>query len=208
MNIRTFFLSVCLFLGLGSYGQVDLQRPLPADPNTVVGKLPNGITYYIRHNEEPKDRASFYIIRNVGALLENDDQNGLAHFLEHMAFNGTKNFPGKGIITTLEKYGVTFGGNINAYTAQNETVYNISAVPATDVRLLDTCLLILHDWSYYLTLDGDEIDAERGVISEEWRTRRTPQFRLLAQTLPVLFKDSKYAERDVIGDLDIIKNFR
>ena len=208
MNIRTFFLSVCLFLGLGSYGQVDLQRPLPADPNTVVGKLPNGITYYIRHNEEPKDRASFYIIRNVGALLENDDQNGLAHFLEHMAFNGTKNFPGKGIITTLEKYGVTFGGNINAYTAQNETVYNISAVPATDVRLLDTCLLILHDWSYYLTLDGDEIDAERGVISEEWRTRRTPQFRLLAQTLPVLFKDSKYAERDVIGDLDIIKNFK
>ena len=208
MNIRTFFLSVCLFLGLGSYGQVDLQRPLPADPNTVVGKLPNGITYYIRHNEEPKDRASFYIIRNVGALLENDDQNGLAHFLEHMAFNGTKNFPGKGIITTLEKYGVTFGGNINAYTAQNETVYNISAVPATDVRLLDTCLLILHDWSYYLTLDGDEIDAERGVISEEWRTRRTPQFRLLAQTLPVLFKDSKYAERDVIGDLDIIKYFK
>lgn len=208
MNLRILLIFTCLFFGVKSYGQMDLQRLLPADPNTIVGKLPNGITYYIRHNEEPKDRASFYIIRNVGALLENDDQNGLAHFLEHMSFNGTKNFPGKGIITTLEKYGVTFGGNINAYTAQNETVYNISSVPATDVRLLDTCLLILHDWSYYLTLDGEEIDAERGVISEEWRTRRTPQFRLLAQTMPVLFKGSKYAERDVIGSLEVIKNFK
>lgn len=208
MNIRTFFLLAFLFLGLGSYGQIDLRAPLPTDPNTIVGKLPNGITYYIRHNEEPKDRASFYIIRNAGALLENDDQNGLAHFLEHMSFNGTKNFPGKGIISTLEKYGVTFGGNINAYTAQNETVYNLSSVPTTDVKLLDTCLLILHDWSYYLTLDGDEIDAERGVIAEEWRTRRTPQFRMLAQAFPVLFKGSKYAERDVIGSLDVIKNFK
>ena len=207
MNLRTFLFLACVSLFSGSHAQ-DLSGPLPADPNTVVGKLPNGITYYIRHNEEPKDRASFYIIRNAGALLENDDQNGLAHFLEHMSFNGTKNFPGKGIISTLEKYGVTFGGNINAYTAQNETVYNISAVPTTDVKLLDTCLLILHDWSYYLTLDGDEIDAERGVIAEEWRTRRTPQFRLLAQTFPVLFKGSKYAVRDVIGSLDVIKNFK
>ena len=207
MNLRIFLFLTCVFLFSGSHAQ-DLSAPLPADPNMVVGKLPNGITYYLRHNEEPKNRADFYIIRNAGALLENDDQDGLAHFLEHMSFNGTKNFPGKGIITTLEKYGVTFGGNINAYTAQNETVYNISAVPATDVKLLDTCLLILHDWSYYLTLDGDEIDAERGVISEEWRTRRTPQFRLLAQTMPVLFKDSKYAVRDVIGSLDVIKNFK
>lgn len=207
MNLRTFLFLTCVFLFSGSHAQ-DLSAPLPADPNMVVGKLPNGITYYLRHNEEPKNRADFYIIRNAGALLENDDQDGLAHFLEHMSFNGTKNFPGKGIITTLEKYGVTFGGNINAYTAQNETVYNLSSVPATDVKLLDTCLLILHDWSYYLTLDGDEIDAERGVISEEWRTRRTPQFRLLAQTMPVLFKDSKYAVRDVIGSLDVIKNFK
>lgn len=198
----------CLFAVQGIFAQTGLQAPLPKDPNTVMGKLPNGIIYYLRHNEEPKDRASFYIIRNAGALLENDEQDGLAHFLEHMAFQGTKNFPGKGIITTLEKYGVAFGRNINAYTAHNETVYNLSSVPTTQESLLDTCLLILHDWSYYLTLEDDEIDAERGVISEEWRTRRTPSFRIQKQTFPVLFKDSKYAIRDVIGNLDVIKNFK
>ena len=140
----------CLLFLQGSFAQVDLQAPLPQDPNIVTGKLPNGIVYYLRHNEEPKGRASFYIIRNAGALLENDEQDGLAHFLEHMAFQGTKNFPGKGIITSLEKHGVSFGRNINAYTAQNETVYNLSDVPTNSESLLDTCLLILHDWSYYL----------------------------------------------------------
>lgn len=207
---RTFFLLLfsCAFFLQGIFAQDGLQTPLPTDPNVIVGKLPNGITYYLRHNEEPKDRASFYIIRNAGALLENDEQDGLAHFLEHMAFNGTQNFPGKGIISTLEKYGVAFGRNINAYTSYNETVYNLSDVPATDEKLLDTCLLILHDWSYYLSLEEDEIDAERGVISEEWRTRRNSNFRIQKQTLPVLLKGSKYAERDVIGSLDVIKNFK
>lgn len=204
----TLLLFSCLLSVQALFAQSGLEAPLPKDPNTVVGQLPNGITYYLRHNQEPKDRASFYIIRNAGALLENDEQNGLAHFLEHMAFNGTKNFPGKGIISTLEKYGVAFGRNINAYTSHNETVYNISAVPTTDEKLLDTCLLILHDWSYYLTLDEKEIDEERGVISEEWRTRRNSAFRLRAQTTPVLLKDSKYAVRDVIGNLDVIKNFK
>lgn len=204
----TLLLFSCLLSVQALFAQSGLEAPLPKDPNTVVGQLPNGITYYLRHNQEPKDRASFYIIRNAGALLENDEQNGLAHFLEHMAFNGTKNFPGKGIISTLEKYGVAFGRNINAYTSHNETVYNISAVPTTDEKLLDTCLLILHDWSYYLTLDEKEIDEERGVISEEWRTRRNSAFRLRAQTTPVLLKDSKYAVRDVIGSLDVIKNFK
>ena len=210
MNMKKWLLFVFagLLLGSRSFAQADLQSPLPSAPNVVVGKLSNGITYYLRHNEEPKERASFYIIRNAGSLLENDTQDGLAHFLEHMAFKGTKNFPGKGIISTLEKYGVTFGGNLNAYTAQNETVYNISSVPTADVNLLDTCLLILHDWSYYLTLDRDEIDAERGVISEEWRTRRTPQFRIQRQIMPVLYKGSQYAVRDVIGSLDVIQNFK
>lgn len=198
----------CLLSIQGIFAQVNLQSPLPQDPNVIIGKLPNGITYYLRHNDEPKNRASFYIIRNAGALLENDDQDGLAHFLEHMAFQGTKNFPGKGIITTLEKYGVAFGRNINAYTAQNETVYNLSSVPTDNESLLDTCLLILHDWSYYLTLSDEEIDDERGVISEEWRTRRNAGFRISKQTFPVLFKDSKYAVRDVIGSLDVIKNFK
>lgn len=183
------------------------NKKIPVSDKVLTGKLSNGLTYYVRHNEEPKDRASFYIIQNVGAILENDDQNGLAHFLEHMAFQGTDNFPDKGIIETLERHGVSFGGNLNAYTAQNETVYNISSVPTTDATLIDTCLLILHDWSDYLTLSDEEIDAERGVIAEEWRTRRNPSFRIGMQINPVIYKDSQYAKRDVIGDLDIIKNF-
>lgn len=193
---------------IGSAQKFDLKAPVPRDTISLEGVLPNGMTYYIRHNEEPKDRASFYIIQNVGALLEKDNQNGLAHFLEHMAFNGTKHFPGKGIINTLEKHGVSFGSNINAYTAQEETVYNISDVPTKTESLLDTCLLILNDWSNYLLLTEEEIDSERGVITEEWRTRRTSGFRLRAQINSALYQGSKWAERDVIGDLDIIKSFK
>ncbi|WP_372645350.1 M16 family metallopeptidase, partial [Ancylomarina sp.] len=148
-----------------------LDGKIPMDPNVRTGKLANGLTYYVRHNEEPKDRASFYIVQNVGAILENDEQNGLAHFLEHMAFNGTKNFPGKGVLNYLEKYGIAFGRNINAYTNVDETVYNLSNVPTSNAELLDSALLVLHDWSNYLSLDGEEIDNERGVIHEEWRTR-------------------------------------
>ncbi len=182
---------------------------IPMDPEIIMGKLDNGMTYYIRQNHEPENRASFYIIQNVGALLENDNQNGLAHFLEHMAFNGTRHFPSreKGIISTLEKHGVAFGYNINAYTAFNETVYNLSDVPVDHPGLLDTCLLVLNDWSNYLLLTEEEIDAERGVITEEWRTRRNAQFRINWQFIPVLLEGSKYAERDIIGDLDIIQNF-
>lgn len=194
---------------LASYAQqIDWNKALPDDSKTIIGKLPNGITYYLRHNEEPKERASFYIIRNAGALLENDEQNGLAHFLEHMAFNGSKNFPGNSMISTLERNGISFGGNLNAYTTQNETVYNISSVPTTNEALMDTCLLILHDWSYYLTLDEKDIDDERGVITEEWRTRRNSGARIREQQNPILLKGSKYAVRDVIGSLDVIKNFK
>ncbi len=195
-----------LLFTLLSFGSI--AQPVAPDPSFRIGKLPNGMTYYIKHNEEPKERASFYIIQNVGALLENDSQNGLAHFLEHMAFNGTRNFPDKGIISSLEKHGVAFGRNINAYTAFTETVYNMSDVPATHPGLVDSCLLVLHDWSHYLTLSDKEIDAERGVIVEEWRTRRTAQFRMQRAMFPVLFKDSKYAVRDIIGDSAIIKHFK
>lgn len=194
--------ALSLGLSMSAKGQ-----PLPVDPAMRIGKLGNGMTYYIRHNEEPKDRASFYIIQNVGALLENDNQNGLAHFLEHMAFNGTQHFPGKGIISTLEKHGVAFGRNINAYTAYTETVYNLSDVPVTHAGLVDTCLLVLNDWSHYLLLTDEEIDAERGVIAEEWRTRRDANFRMREKYFPVLLKDSKYAVRDIIGDLNVIKTF-
>ncbi|MGN1233610.1 MAG: M16 family metallopeptidase [Candidatus Cryptobacteroides sp.] len=195
-------LAVCALCGCNRDG-----RKIPVSDKVLTGKLSNGLTYYVRHNEEPKERASFYIIQNVGAILENDDQNGLAHFLEHMAFQGTDNFPDKGIIETLERHGVSFGGNINAYTAQNETVYNISSVPTTDPALIDTCLMILHDWSDYLTLSDEEIDAERGVIAEEWRTRRNPGFRIGLQINPVIYKGSQYAKRDVIGDIDVIRTF-
>lgn len=185
----------------------NLNDPIPLDPQIRTGVLENGITYYIRHNEQPKERASFYIIQNVGALLEEENQNGLAHFLEHMAFNGTRNFPDKAILNTLEKRGVKFGADINAYTAFNETVYNLNDVPMIGEGILDTCLLVLHDWCDDLLLTDEEIDAERGVISEEWRTRRNASFRLRDQYFPILFNNSKYAERDVIGNLDVINNF-
>lgn len=185
-----------------------MSDPLPQDQHVVVGKLPNGVTYYLRHNQEPKERASFYIIRNAGALMETDEQDGLAHFLEHMAFNGTKNFPGNSLVKTLERHGVAFGSNLNAYTSTDETVYNISDVPVKDPAVIDTCLLILHDWSYYLTLDPKDIDEERGVIMEEWRTLQGGDERIRKQFMPVLLKDSKYAVRDVIGDPDVINNFK
>jgi zinc protease len=185
----------------------NLADPIPMDPAIHTGVLGNGMTYYIRHNENPKARASFYICQNVGALLEDDKQNGLAHFLEHMAFNGTKHFPGKNLLNVLEQNGVKFGKDVNAYTTKNETVYNMSNVPVANNNLVDTCLLILSDWSHNLSLTTEEINAERGVISEEWRTRRNSQFRIQQKLAPALFNGSKYAERDVIGNLDVIKNF-
>ena len=172
-----------------------------------IGHLENGLTYYIRHNEKPKDRADFYIVQKVGAILEEDNQNGLAHFLEHMSFNGTKNFPGKQLINFFEKNGVKFGENINAYTALDETVYNLSNVPTTRQEVIDSSLLVLHDWSNYLTLDGKEIDNERGVIREEWRTRAGANRRIWKAANSILFAGSQYAKRDVIGDTAIINHF-
>ncbi len=184
---------------------VKLSDPVPLDTAAISGVLENGITYYVRHNEEPRERASFYIVQNVGAVLEEDDQNGLAHFLEHMAFNGTEHFPGKGVIKTLERNGIAFGRELNAYTWFDETSYNISNVPTTDPAMLDTCLLILRDWADGLLLTGEEIDKERGVIREEWRTRRNAGFRMFTKSQEYYFRGSKYAERDVIGDIDVIE---
>ena len=203
--IRVFILSI-VAVSLFNL-QVIGEEKIPLEPALRYGKLENGMTYYIRHNEEPKERVSFYFAQNVGAILENDDQNGLAHFLEHMAFNGTENFEGKGIIELLERHGVEFGANINAYTSQDETVYNILRVPTNEEGLIDSCLLILYDWSNGLLLTDEEIDAERGVIIEEWRTRRNSRFRMNAKRDKALYHGSKYAKRDVIGDLDVIKNF-
>ncbi|PJJ07823.1 zinc protease [Flavobacterium sp. 1] len=206
MTKKNILFGILLLSFQGAFSQ--FKTTIPINKNVTTGKLKNGLTYYILHNEEPKDRASFYFVQNVGAILEEDNQNGLAHFLEHMAFNGTEHFKGKGIIKMLEKNGVSFGKDINAYTAQDETVYNISSVPATNEKLIDSTLWVLHDWSGSLSLTNEEIDAERGVIREEWRTRRTSGFRLKMQTDQVLYKDSKYNKRDVIGDLNIINNFK
>ena len=190
-----------LILG-GISGKSQITTTFPLNPDVKHGVLDNGMNYFILHNEEPKERASFYFVQNVGAILEEDDQNGLAHFLEHMAFNGTQHFEGKGIIDFLEQHGVRFGYEINAGTGQDETIYNLSNIPINAGEgLLDSCLLVMHDWSGYLLLQENEIEAERGVIHEEWRTRRNSQFRLQKQTSKVLFKDSKYAIRDVIGCL-------
>lgn len=201
------FLLLHLLVAGSLFSQYNPQGYFPQDTAVIKGTLKNGLTYYIRKNGEPQNRASFYIIRNAGALLEEDHENGLAHFLEHMAFNGTKNFPDKGIINTLERYGVAFGRNLNAYTSLDETVYNISDVPTNVPLLMDTSLLILKDWTYYLTLDGDAIDEERGVITEEWRQGRNASTRIREQTLPVIAKGSRFAERDVIGSMDVIQNF-
>lgn len=184
------------------------QMPeVPIDPKVRYGKLDNGLTYYIRHNEKPKERAEFYIAQNVGAILENDDQNGLAHFLEHMAFNGTKNFPDKLIIEYFEKIGVKFGSNINAYTSLDETVYNLSDVPTIRESIVDSALLVLHDWSSFISLLGEEIDSERGVIREEWRTGAGPERRMWKASNFLKYPDSQYAKRDVIGDTAVINNF-
>ncbi|MFV0365184.1 MAG: M16 family metallopeptidase [Mangrovibacterium sp.] len=205
---KLFLLIGIVLLSSPSFAQkFDLSQDVPFDSSVKRGVLPNGITYYIKHNEYPKNQASFYIYQNVGASLENDDQNGLAHFLEHMAFNGTHTFPGNSMLNMLEKNGMKFGRDINAYTTCNETVYNISRVPTKDESLIDSCLIILHDWCDNLELSPEEIDAERGVISEEWRTRRNASFRTRAITAPVLYNNTIYAYRDVIGDLDVINNF-
>ena len=197
----------CLMLIFALNAGAQQIQPLPVDPKIRYGKLDNGLTYYIRANKEPKQRADFYIAQNVGAILENDNQNGLAHFLEHMAFNGTKNFPGKGIINYLENIGVKFGADINAHTALDETVYNLSDVPTIRGGIVDSALLVLHDWSGFISLEDTEIDAERGVIREEWRTGAGADRRMWKESNKLKYPGSQYAIRDVIGDTAIINNF-
>ena len=203
--LRFFALFFMVILAVNSSAQ-ELQ-PLPIDPKVRYGKLDNGLTYYIRANKEPKQRAEFFIAQNVGAILENDNQNGLAHFLEHMAFNGTKNYHGKGIINYFETIGVKFGSNINAYTSLDETVYNLSDVPTIRDGIIDSALLVLHDWSNFITLDGGEINDERGVIREEWRTGAGAERRMWKEANKLKYPGSQYAKRDVIGDTAIINNF-
>lgn len=182
--------------------------PLPKDSAVVYGVLPNGLTYYIRHNEYPEDRACFYIAQKVGATLEEDNQNGLAHFLEHMAFNGTKNFPEKGIIDYMEKQGVGFGTNINAGTSLDYTLYFMTDVPTMREGVVDSALLVLHDWSGFISLEDKEIDKERGVILEEWRQGNRAARRVYYSHIRNTMPGTRYAKRDVIGDTAVINNFK
>ncbi|MEG2336259.1 MAG: pitrilysin family protein, partial [Bacteroidales bacterium] len=198
-----------LLILVGAMGlQVFGQGPLPIDPKTVKGTLPNGLTYYIRANAEPKGQAEFFIAQKVGSMQELENQRGLAHFLEHMAFNGTKNFPGKALFTFTEGIGVKFGYNLNAGTSWDETVYNISAVPVSRKGIVDSCLLVLHDWSNALTLLDKDINEERGVIREEMRTRDDADMRMLEKMLTLIFPNNRYSERFVIGTKEVIENFK
>ena len=205
MNKR--IITLLLFvIGLTAFAQ---QNPvLPVDPEVRKGELENGLTYYIRHNSLPENRADFYIAQRVGSMQEEDNQAGLAHFLEHMAFNGTTNFPGKNMLNYLQDNGIKFGTNINAYTSFDETVYYLTNIPTTNANLMDSALLVLHDWSSEIALEEEELENERGVIREEWRTRGGAQQRLWEQLLPKMFVDSKYANRMPIGSIDVINNFK
>lgn len=181
--------------------------PLPVDTAVRYGKLDNGLTYIIRHNSNPAHRADFYIAQKVGSVLEDDNQRGLAHFLEHMAFNGSEHFPGKSMLNYLERNGVKFGTDLNAYTSFDQTVYNIINVPVDKSGIVDSCLYILYDWSTAIALEDAEIDNERGVIHEEWRTRNNASMRMLETILPDILAGSRYADRMPIGTMDVVMNF-
>ena len=202
-------LSTILLTLIGTVAMMaQMQMPsIPVDPDVRIGKLDNGLTYYIRHNNWPENRAEFYIAQKVGSIQENDDQRGLAHFLEHMAFNGSKHFKGNELIRWCESVGINFGGDLNAYTSIDETVYNISNVPTTREGIIDSCLLILYDWADGLLLEQEEIEKERGVIHEEWRLRTSAFMRMLERDLPKLYPGSKYGHRMPIGLMEIIDNF-
>ena len=201
---RLFIFIAAIFAAALAFG----QSPLPNDPAVRTGKLENGMTYYIRHNAQPAERAEFYLATDVGAFQEADDQDGLAHFLEHMCFNGTKNFPGKALLEWLQSIGAEFGRNINASTGFEQTQYMLNNIPVVRESIIDSCLLVLHDYSHFVTNDPAEIDAERGVILEERRTRRDASWRLFEKSLPYYYGDTPYARRTLIGGEEQLKTFK
>ncbi len=205
---RSLFVATLLMCCSSQLMLAQQMPPIPVDPNVRIGKLENGLTYYIRKNALPAGQADFYIAQKVGSIQEEENQRGLAHFLEHMAFNGTTHFPGNRVISYLETIGVKFGFNLNAGTGFDETVYNISNVPIATPGAIDSCLLILHDWSNDLTLAPKEIDKERGVINEEWRSQMTPARRIMEKMLPEMYPGTKYAYAMPIGTMDVVMNFK
>jgi zinc protease len=184
-----------------------LEEPLPIDPHVSIGRLENGLTYYIRSNSEPKNRAELRLVVNAGSILEEEHQQGIAHYLEHLAFNGTKNFAKHQIVDYLESLGVRFGPDLNAYTSFDETVYRLQ-VPTENEETLETALQILEDWAHNILFTEEEVEKERGVIIEEWRLGRGADARIRDKQIPILFKDSRYADRRPIGKLEYIKTFQ
>ena len=205
--MRLAFVAIAGFVCMPAVVRAQQMPPVPVDKEVRIGKLDNGLTYYIRHNEYPKNQVDFYIAQKVGSILEEDDQRGLAHFLEHMCFNGTKNFPGNSMVKWLESVGVKFGYNLNAYTSIDETVYRISSVPTERIGVQDSCLMILSDWADGLLLNGKDIDEERAVIHEEWRSQLPPNMRILEKLLPELYPDSRYGHRLPIGTMEVVDHF-
>ena len=210
MRITRIFaaMAMCLTALLGANAQQQQMPTIPLDPNVRMGKLDNGLTYYIRHNEWPEDRAEFYIAQKVGSMQEEDSQRGLAHFLEHMCFNGTKNFPGKNLLDWLQSIGAEFGRNINASTGFEQTQYMLNNIPIVRESIIDSCLLVMHDYSHFVTCDPAEIDAERGVILEERRGRRNACWTMCQKSLPYYFGDTPYSRRTLIGGEEQLKTFK
>jgi zinc protease len=207
ISFLSFTLLLCFVsFSYGQKGIMNATDTLPIDPNVIVGKLDNGLTYYIRKNKKPENRVELRLAVNAGSILENPSQLGLAHFTEHMCFNGTKTFPGNGMVDFLQKLGVAFGADINAYTSFDETVYMLQ-IPTDNKETFQKGVQIIEDWSHNVTFDNKEIDKERGVITEEWRLGLGADDRMRKKYFPVIFKDSRYADRIPIGDINIIKNF-
>jgi len=210
MKIKVLSILMILFsfsIAIGQNTKTDLNTPLPLDPKVRIGKLDNGMVYYIRQNKKPEKRVELRLVNNVGSLMETDAQQGLAHFTEHMCFNGTTNFPKNELVNFLQTIGVRFGADINAYTSFDETVYMLQ-IPTDKEGLLEKGYQVIEDWAHNVTMDSKEIDKERGVITEEWRLGLGANDRMSKKYFPVIFKGSKYADRMPIGKIDIIRNFK
>ena len=202
-----FLLILCGFIFTNLSAQIqNPDQAIPSDPDIKIGKLDNGLTYYIKYNKKPEQRIELRLAVNAGSICETDGQQGLAHFVEHMCFNGTKNFPSNRIVDMLEEMGVKFGAEVNAYTSFDQTIYMLK-VPTDKAEWINRGFQVLEDWAHQVTLDDGEIDKERGVIVEEWRLGLGANDRMMQKFLPVLLKGSRYAERLPIGKVEIIKSF-
>lgn len=204
---RMLFLSLIFLIStVCSFAQgLELNDKLPNDPKVIIGTLNNGMKYYIRSNSIPEKRAEFTLVINAGSVLEDEDQQGLAHFVEHMAFNGSKNFPKNELVDYLESLGMKFGPEVNAYTSLDETVYGIK-VPTDSAEYINKGLLVLYDWASQLLLDTDAINAERGIIHEEWRMSQGAMDRMQEKYIKTILYNSKYAERMPIGKMNVVDN--